>query len=162
MFSSKNKDTAPRPSQRPRPPVAPSGRPRALDHQRRHRGHGTLTSTGDIQVDGRVDGDVRSAGLVIGEKADQGEIYAEEVIVRGQVRAASAPARSSFVPPPCRRRHSARSLRGGSRRLFRRQLPPFRQPAGRRRWRSRAETARSGAGRQRHRALFAPLSPVTN
>jgi cytoskeletal protein CcmA (bactofilin family) len=30
---------------------------------------GTLTSTGDIQIDGRVEGDVRSAGLVIGDKA---------------------------------------------------------------------------------------------
>jgi len=48
---------------------------------------GTLTSTGDIQVDGRVDGDVRSAGLVIGDKAFiNGEVVAEDVTVRGRVQ----------------------------------------------------------------------------
>jgi cytoskeletal protein CcmA (bactofilin family) len=47
---------------------------------------GTLSSTGDIQLDGRVDGDVHSAGLVIGEKATiQGEVLADEVTVRGRV-----------------------------------------------------------------------------
>jgi cytoskeletal protein CcmA (bactofilin family) len=48
--------------------------------------NGTLNSTGDIQIDGRVEGDVRSVGLVIGEKAEiHGEIYAEDVTVRGKV-----------------------------------------------------------------------------
>jgi cytoskeletal protein CcmA (bactofilin family) len=47
---------------------------------------GTLSSTGDMQVDGRVEGDVHSAALVVGEKAViQGEIIAEEVTVRGRV-----------------------------------------------------------------------------
>jgi len=47
---------------------------------------GTLTSTGDIQIDGRVEGDVRSVGLVIGDKAEiHGEILAEDVTVRGKV-----------------------------------------------------------------------------
>jgi cytoskeletal protein CcmA (bactofilin family) len=47
---------------------------------------GTLSSTGDMQVDGRVEGDVHSAGLVIGEKAViQGEVLADEVTVRGRV-----------------------------------------------------------------------------
>jgi cytoskeletal protein CcmA (bactofilin family) len=47
---------------------------------------GTLTSTGDMQVDGRVEGDVHSANLVIGEKAViQGEVLADEVTVRGRV-----------------------------------------------------------------------------
>jgi cytoskeletal protein CcmA (bactofilin family) len=49
--------------------------------------NGTLTSQGDIQVDGRVEGDVRSVGLVIGDKAViNGEIYAEDVTVRGRVQ----------------------------------------------------------------------------
>ena len=40
---------------------------------------GTLKSSGDIQVDGRVEGDVHSASLVIGDKAFiQGEILAED------------------------------------------------------------------------------------
>jgi cytoskeletal protein CcmA (bactofilin family) len=48
---------------------------------------GTLVSTGDIQIDGRVEGDVRSAGLVIGEKAFiHGDIMAEEVTVRGRIQ----------------------------------------------------------------------------
>ena len=47
---------------------------------------GGLTASGDIQIDGIVEGDVRSAGLVIGEKAEvHGEIFAEDVIVRGKV-----------------------------------------------------------------------------
>jgi cytoskeletal protein CcmA (bactofilin family) len=47
---------------------------------------GTLVSAGDMQIDGRVEGDVRSVSLVIGDKAEiHGEIFAEEVIVRGRV-----------------------------------------------------------------------------
>ena len=47
---------------------------------------GTLVSNGDIQIDGVVDGDVRSVGLVIGEKAEiHGEVFAEDVTVRGRV-----------------------------------------------------------------------------
>lgn len=49
--------------------------------------NGMLTSTGDIQIDGRVEGDVHSAGLVIGEKAFiNGDVVAEEVTVRGRVQ----------------------------------------------------------------------------
>jgi cytoskeletal protein CcmA (bactofilin family) len=48
--------------------------------------NGTISSTGDIQVDGRVEGDVRSVGLVIGDKAEiNGEVLAEDVTVRGKV-----------------------------------------------------------------------------
>jgi cytoskeletal protein CcmA (bactofilin family) len=48
---------------------------------------GTLTSTGDVQIDGRVEGDVHSAGLVIGDKAFiHGDVTAEEVTVRGRVQ----------------------------------------------------------------------------
>jgi cytoskeletal protein CcmA (bactofilin family) len=48
---------------------------------------GTLTSTGDIQVDGRVEGDVRSTGLVIGDKAFiQGDVTGDDVTVRGRVQ----------------------------------------------------------------------------
>jgi cytoskeletal protein CcmA (bactofilin family) len=49
--------------------------------------NGTLSSTGDIQIDGRVEGDVQSAGLVIGDKAFiHGEVMAEDVTVRGRVQ----------------------------------------------------------------------------
>src|SRR2546423_11157350 len=47
---------------------------------------GTLISTGDVQVEGKIDGDIRAAGLVIGEKAIVvGDVYAEEAVVRGRV-----------------------------------------------------------------------------
>src|SRR5215831_4034688 len=47
---------------------------------------GTLVSAGDIQVEGRVDGDIRATALVIGEKATiLGDIYAEEATIRGRV-----------------------------------------------------------------------------
>ena len=47
---------------------------------------GTLASNGDIQIDGIVEGDVRSIGLVIGEKAQvNGEILADDITVRGRV-----------------------------------------------------------------------------
>jgi len=89
MFSSKPKDQAPAPTMLT-PAPAPAKRP--------GRGaapsiisadlvvNGTLTSTGDIQIDGTVEGDVRSMGLVIGEKAEiHGEILAEDLTVRGKV-----------------------------------------------------------------------------
>ncbi len=47
---------------------------------------GTLVSAGDMQIDGKVEGDVRSVSLVIGDKAEiHGEIIAEDVTVRGRV-----------------------------------------------------------------------------
>ena len=47
---------------------------------------GTLVSAGDIQIDGKVDGDVRANSLVIGDKAILvGGVYAEEAVVRGRV-----------------------------------------------------------------------------
>src|ERR1700749_4552901 len=47
---------------------------------------GTFVSAGDIQIEGIVQGDVRSVGLVIGEKAEiHGEILADDITVRGRV-----------------------------------------------------------------------------
>jgi cytoskeletal protein CcmA (bactofilin family) len=62
---------------------------------------GTLTSTGDIQVDGRVEGDVQSAGLVIGDKAFiHGDVMAEEVTIRGRVQG-SVRARKVLLASTC-------------------------------------------------------------
>jgi len=48
---------------------------------------GTLNSTGEIQIDGRLNGDVRCASLMIGGQGEiYGEIVAGEVIVRGRVK----------------------------------------------------------------------------
>jgi cytoskeletal protein CcmA (bactofilin family) len=47
---------------------------------------GTLVSQGDMQIDGTIEGDVRSVTLMIGNSANvKGEIVAEEVVVRGRV-----------------------------------------------------------------------------
>ena len=85
MFSSKSKDPAPQPVA---PPAAKRGRglagPSIISTDMVMQG--SLSSNGDIQIDGRVEGDIRSVGLVIGEKAEvHGEIYAEDVTVRGKV-----------------------------------------------------------------------------
>jgi cytoskeletal protein CcmA (bactofilin family) len=63
---------------------------------------GTLKSTGDVQIDGRVEGDVYSASLVIGEKAlIHGDVAAEEVTVRGRVEG-SIRARKVLLASSCR------------------------------------------------------------
>ena len=87
MFSSRNKDSAvaPQPVAAPaagkrRGPAGPSIISTDMAIQ------GSLSSSGDMQIDGRVEGDIRSAGLVIGEQAEvHGEIFAEEVTIRGKV-----------------------------------------------------------------------------
>ncbi|MFP3942308.1 MAG: polymer-forming cytoskeletal protein [Alphaproteobacteria bacterium] len=48
---------------------------------------GAITAGGDIQVDGKVEGDIVAESLTVGEKATiNGEVLAEEVIVRGIVQ----------------------------------------------------------------------------
>jgi cytoskeletal protein CcmA (bactofilin family) len=47
---------------------------------------GTLVATGDIQVDGKVEGDIQSSSLTVGEKATvHGDIACENVAIRGRV-----------------------------------------------------------------------------
>jgi cytoskeletal protein CcmA (bactofilin family) len=69
MFSSKSKDTAPAPAPAMAPTAAAPKRARQLSAPSIISAdmviNGTLASTGDIQIDGRVEGDVRSVGLVI-------------------------------------------------------------------------------------------------
>jgi len=88
MFSSKPKGTEP--AANPMPPASTAKRggrssaPSIISADLVV--HGTLISTGDIQIDGRVEGDVHSAGLVIGDKAFiLGEVMADDVTVRGKV-----------------------------------------------------------------------------
>ena len=48
--------------------------------------HGNLVATGDIQIDGTVEGDIRSQSLTIGEKAAvNGEVVADDIVIRGRV-----------------------------------------------------------------------------
>jgi len=47
---------------------------------------GSISSEGEVQLDGSVDGDVRAGSLTIGEEASvKGEIVAETIVVRGKV-----------------------------------------------------------------------------
>ncbi len=92
MFSSKSKDQTPQtlaaqpvPQQTQKRPMRSPSAPSIISADLVV--NGTLTSQGDIQIDGRVEGDVKSVGLVIGDKAViNGEIYAEDVTVRGRVQ----------------------------------------------------------------------------
>jgi len=107
MFSSKKEDkimaSAPPPQaqnqqgmRKPRSPSAPSIISSDLIIT------GTLVSTGDVQIDGRINGDVQSASLMIGEKAViKGDIMAEEVVVRGSVEG-SIRARKVLLASTCR------------------------------------------------------------
>lgn len=47
---------------------------------------GNLTSKGQVQIDGQVQGDINASHVIIGERASiTGGIRAQEVVVRGQV-----------------------------------------------------------------------------
>lgn len=91
MFSSKSKDAVPAPIAPPATPLlAQPKRARTLSAPSIISAdmviNGTISSSGDIQIDGRIEGDVRSVGLVIGDKAEiHGEVLAEDVTVRGKV-----------------------------------------------------------------------------
>ena len=62
--------------------------------------NGALAAGGDIQVDGKVQGDITSGSLTVGEKAVvEGEILAEEVIVRGKIVGSSGRAKFSCARP---------------------------------------------------------------
>ena len=48
--------------------------------------HGSMSASGDIQIDGKVEGDITSGSITIGEKAlVTGDVLAEDVIVRGKI-----------------------------------------------------------------------------
>ena len=85
MFSSRNKDSTPAPGPATAAPAAKRVRgPSIISADMAIQG--SLSSSGDMQIDGKVEGDIRSAGLVIGESAEvQGEIFAEDVTIRGKV-----------------------------------------------------------------------------
>jgi cytoskeletal protein CcmA (bactofilin family) len=94
MFSKSKETEVPPPATVVPPPAAPppvkrtttreGGVPSIISAELIVRG--TLISAGDVQVDGKVDGDIRASSLVIGEKATiTGDVYAEQATVRGRV-----------------------------------------------------------------------------
>ena len=47
---------------------------------------GNVTSKGEIQVDGEIEGDIRCGSLLLGDKSQiNGSVLAEDVVVRGRV-----------------------------------------------------------------------------
>lgn len=97
MFSKNSKVPSPPQNEAPAKPAAPSIISQDL------RIVGDLHSAGEIQIDGRVDGDIRTNTLLVGESAVvKGEIVADSVTihgtVNGQIKAASVKlAKSSRV-----------------------------------------------------------------
>src|SRR6185437_580471 len=90
MFSSKSKDSAPLPASANAAPPPPKRASRSGTAPSIVSADltvtGTLNTKGDMQIDGIVEGDIRSVGLVIGEGAEiHGQIWAEDVTVRGRV-----------------------------------------------------------------------------
>ncbi|MEO1548813.1 MAG: polymer-forming cytoskeletal protein [Pseudomonadota bacterium] len=74
------KPMADTPSSAPKPKPAPS----VLSSDLTVEGH--IKTTGDIQVEGNVEGDIRAHLLTIGEKAVvKGEVVADDVVVTGSV-----------------------------------------------------------------------------
>ncbi|MDT9694086.1 polymer-forming cytoskeletal protein, partial [Streptomyces sp. P9(2023)] len=48
---------------------------------------GTVRSSGTVRIDGRIEGEVNAALVVVGEHASvQGDISAEDLTVRGEVQ----------------------------------------------------------------------------
>ena len=74
----------PRPS--PAPMTSPSPKPAPSVLASDLTILGNVRSSGDIQVEGVVEGDIRAQVLIVGESATvKGEVVAEEVIVHGRV-----------------------------------------------------------------------------
>src|SRR5215467_8488726 len=47
---------------------------------------GNVTSKGEIQVDGEIQGDIRCSSLLLGDKSQvRGEVVAEDIVVRGHL-----------------------------------------------------------------------------
>ncbi len=99
MFSkTRPNDPVPQPSQTPEPPAAdfrPAASTASLGAKPKPTASilssdititGDVRSSGDIQVEGTIDGDLRAQTLIIGESATvKGEVVAEELIVHGRV-----------------------------------------------------------------------------
>lgn len=97
MFSKSRSDAVPQPaptaapaeSYETRPSFAatpPKAKPAASVLSSDITVKGDIKSSGDIQIEGAVEGDVRSQVVIVGESATiRGEIVAEEVVVHGRV-----------------------------------------------------------------------------
>ena len=101
MFSKpQSRDTVPQPAETPAAPTAVSSElrhdpaPAAAAKQKPAASVmssditivGNVRSSGDIQIEGTVEGDIRAQMLIVGESATvKGEVVAEDVVVHGRV-----------------------------------------------------------------------------
>jgi cytoskeletal protein CcmA (bactofilin family) len=75
-----------RPTSSPAPAPAPRPKPAASVLSSDLTIQGNVLTSGDIQIEGTVEGDIRAHTLVVGETATvKGEVIAEEVVVHGRV-----------------------------------------------------------------------------
>ncbi len=82
--SASGPETAPRPT--PPAPAAPKAKPAASVMSSDITIVGNVRSSGDIQIEGTVEGDIRAQMLIVGETATvKGEVMAEDVVVHGRV-----------------------------------------------------------------------------
>lgn len=64
--------------------MKPAGVPSLISNDVVMRGN--VTSSGEVQFDGNLEGDIKASSLIIGDKASvRGEVVCESVIVRGRV-----------------------------------------------------------------------------
>ena len=76
----------PRPAPSPAPIPAARPKPAASVLSSDLTIQGNVLTSGDIQIEGTVEGDIRAHTLVVGESATvKGEVIAEEVVVHGRV-----------------------------------------------------------------------------
>jgi cytoskeletal protein CcmA (bactofilin family) len=79
-------DAAAKPAVPPTSPTTPKAKPPASTLSTDLVIKGNLKSTGDIMVEGTVEGDIRAHQLVVGEGATvKGEVVADDVVINGRI-----------------------------------------------------------------------------
>lgn len=69
------------------PPAAPKPKPAPSTISNDLTVIGNISTTGDMQVDGKIEGDIRAHLLTVGEAATiSGEIVADDIVIHGHIR----------------------------------------------------------------------------
>ena len=117
---------------------------------------GNVTSKGEIQVDGEIEGDIRCGSLLLGDKSKVTGGVAEDVVVRGHIVRSSGFRVRSRRNPMWKATFSIRAL-PSSGCLFRRKVAPLRRSArGRSRLRAQMAQRTWGPIPRVHRAWRHP------